>query len=115
MNRNLIKIEGLLVFAACIYAYVMSDYKLLWFFAFLLLPDLSMFGYLGGNRIGAISYNLAHTYVISGLILFLGILANSDMLIQVGLIWTAHIGMDRVMGYGLKYETHFKDTHLNRI
>ncbi|KKB35215.1 hypothetical protein QY97_01956 [Bacillus thermotolerans] len=37
------------------------------------------------------------------------------MVLAVGLIWSAHIGMDRAIGYGLKYSTHFKDTHLNRV
>jgi Domain of unknown function (DUF4260) len=33
----------------------------------------------------------------------------------VALIWFAHIGMDRTVGYGLKYPTSFKDTHLQRV
>jgi hypothetical protein len=32
-----------------------------------------------------------------------------------GAVLVAHVGMDRAVGYGLKYPTHFKDTHLQRI
>ena len=37
------------------------------------------------------------------------------MLLTYALIWTAHIGMDRLLGFGLKYPTRFQDTHLQRI
>ena len=44
-----------------------------------------------------------------------GVLGGHGVLVQVALIWLAHIGMDRALGYGLKYETAFKDTHLERV
>lgn len=115
MNKKIIRLEGLLVFLACIYAFVLNDYNLIWFFVLLLFPDLSMIGYIKGNKAGAVTYNLFHTYLLSGSILVIGIIIKSDILIQLGIIWTAHIGIDRLMGYGLKYPTDFKDTHLDRL
>ena len=70
---------------------------LLWFVPALLLPDVSMLGYLRGPHAGAIGYNLAHNWLVGGLVL------------------VAHTGGDRLLGYGLKYPTSFQDTHLGRI
>lgn len=87
-----------------------------WLFALLLLaPDLSMLGYLGGPRLGATTYNLFHNYLWPAVLLLLSGPTGSATLWQVGLIWFAHIGMDRVLGYGLKYATAFKDTHLQHL
>ncbi|TCP64022.1 uncharacterized protein DUF4260 [Baia soyae] len=75
-----------------------------------LLPDLSMIGYSLNDRIGKIAYNLGHTYIFSGILLFIGWLNHWDFVQQIGLIWIAHIAMDRMIGFGLKYDT-FKDTY----
>ncbi|WP_199621309.1 DUF4260 domain-containing protein [Paenibacillus alkalitolerans] len=115
MVKYVLKLEGLLVFFACLYAFFINDFGVVWFFVFLLLPDLSMIGYVKGNAIGAKVYNLFHTYLLSGLFIFFGIILNQSLLLKIGLIWTAHIGIDRFAGYGLKYSTDFKDTHINRI
>jgi hypothetical protein len=45
----------------------------------------------------------------------LGMIFASPVVVAVALIWFAHIGMDRTVGYGLKYPTSFKDTHLQRV
>ena len=84
-------------------------------FLFLLAPDLSMLAYGINNHVGANIYNLFHTYIISILIVIIGAYFKIDIVIMIGLIWTAHIGMDRMFGYGLKYETDFKDTHIQRL
>jgi hypothetical protein len=87
-----------------------------WLFALLILaPDLSMLGYLAGQRVGAWCYNVAHTWLTALGVLLVGWLLASDLTTTVGLILVAHICMDRVMGYGLKHESGFKDTHLGRI
>jgi hypothetical protein len=44
-----------------------------------------------------------------------GLLADPGSAVAVALIWAAHIGVDRLVGYGLKYPTAFKDTHLQRV
>ncbi|MDD9911252.1 MAG: DUF4260 family protein, partial [Ahrensia sp.] len=35
--------------------------------------------------------------------------------LAIALIWAAHISGDRALGYGLKYESNFKHTHLGKI
>lgn len=74
-----------------------------------------MLAYGINNRVGAKIYNICHTYIISILIAIIGVYFKIDTVIMIGLIWTAHIGMDRMFGYGLKYETDFKDTHIQRL
>lgn len=86
------------------------------FFALFLLPDLSMLGYLAGPRVGARAYNLAHSTVgplVLAAATFVGLLPAS--LLALSYIWLAHIGMDRALGYGLKYEEGFGLTHLGLI
>ena len=80
-----------------------------------LAPDLSAVGYLAGPRVGAGSYNAADTYALPVILATAGWLAGAELAIQVGLIWIVHIGVDRALGYGLKYPTDFKDTHLQRV
>ena len=87
-----------------------------WLFGLLLLaPDLSMLGYLAGPRVGAVAYNVFHSYPLPAALGIFGVLAGAPLAVSVALVWFAHIGMDRLMGYGLKYPTNFKDTHLQRI
>ena len=74
-----------------------------------------MLGYLLNNKVGAIIYNLFHTYVMTILVILCGLFFSNAIVLAIGIIWTAHIGMDRMIGYGLKYPTAFKDTHLNRV
>lgn len=74
-----------------------------------------MLAYGINNYVGAKIYNICHTYIISILIAIIGVYFKVDSVIMIGLIWTAHIGMDRMFGYGLKYETDFKDTHIQRL
>lgn len=85
-------------------------------FALLLLaPDPSILGYAGGPRVGAAVYNLFHAYPLPAVLGAFGLLGGSPLGLAVALVWFAHIGMDRMMGYGLKYPTEFGDTHLGRL
>ena len=87
-----------------------------WLFAVLILaPDLSMLGYLGGPRIGAIAYNGLHILILPVVLLLVGYLSGHAAAIAVALIWIAHIAIDRALGYGLKLSTGFQHTHLGRI
>lgn len=87
-----------------------------WLFAILLLaPDLSMLAYAGGPRIGAYIYNACHSTVGALALLAGGYVAGAAAPVSLGLIWLAHIGMDRALGYGLKETSAFRDTHLGRI
>ena len=81
----------------------------------LLVPDVSMIGYLHNTRTGALTYNLVHTYALPVLLIVVCTATGTTLLLQLGLIWLAHIGMDRSVGYGLKYPNAFKDTHLGRV
>ena len=74
-----------------------------------------MIGYLGGPRRGALLYNLFHTYSAPLLLAAAGLFLGHASLISLALIWSAHIGLDRMLGYGLKLPSGFKDTHLGSI
>ena len=80
----------------------------------LLLPDLSMVGYLGGPRLGSFTYNLVHNWLIGLAVLGLGAWLASDAVMIAGTVLIGHVGMDRLVGYGLKHTSGFKDTHLQR-
>lgn len=87
-----------------------------WLFGLLLLaPDVSMLGYLAGRGVGAAVYNVFHSYPLPAVLGGFGLLAGAPLAVAVALVWFAHIGMDRMLGYGLKYGTGFKDTHLGRV
>jgi hypothetical protein len=89
--------------------------ELAWFIPLLLVPDVAMLGYVAGNHVGAITYNVAHNWFIGGLVLGLGLWLAAPALVMAGAVLVAHTGIDRVFGYGLKYPTSFKDTHLGRL
>jgi hypothetical protein len=74
-----------------------------------------MLGYLANVRLGSTLYNFAHTYLNPAILLAIAFFADKPQLIPIALIWTAHIGFDRLLGFGLKYPTHFKDTHLQHV
>ncbi len=80
-----------------------------------LAPDLAMLGYLAGPRTGAVAYDVVHTYVLPVVLAAAGVIADSDTALALALIWLTHIGVDRAVGYGLKYPSGFKDTHLQRV
>lgn len=87
-----------------------------WLFALLLLtPDASMLGYLAGPKVGAAAYNVFHSYPLPAALGIVGLLAGTPLAVALALVWFAHIGMDRAIGYGLKYPTAFGDTHMGRV
>lgn len=107
--------EGAVMLAGSVFLY-WTNGESWWLFALLLLaPDASMVGYLAGPKVGAAAYNAFHTYLLPAALGAIGVLVGSPLAAAVALVWFAHIGMDRLMGYGLKYPTDFKDTHLQRV
>lgn len=74
-----------------------------------------MLGYLANTRVGSLTYNVVHTYAVPVLLLGLGWLASVPVLLAAGFLLAAHIGVDRLLGFGLKYPSAFKDTHLQRV
>lgn len=113
--RYLLRLEGLTVFVAAIAVYVAVGGNWWLFAALILAPDLSMLGALGGERTGARVYNLAHTYTFPALLAGIAYLAGWPVLLPLAIIWIAHIGIDRTLGYGLKYPNSFHATHLGWI
>lgn len=115
MPRMLLRAEGaaLLIVSAILYFKAGETW---WLFAILFLaPDLSLLGYLGGARIGSIVYNAAHTLTAPLLLAAGGLLWPAKSLTALALIWIAHIGFDRLVGYGLKYAAGFGFTHLGHV
>ena len=111
----LLRTEGVALLALSVLLYWVNGESWLLFGALLLAPDLSMLGYLAGPSVGAAIYNVFHTYAMPAVVGALGMVLASPLAIAVALIWFAHIGVDRTVGYGLKYPTSFKDTHLQRV
>jgi hypothetical protein len=115
LPRVLLSIEGVALFAGAIALYAMRGYNGWMFALFLLTPDLSAVGYLINPRTGATIYNVAHTYALPMVLGIVSLITGWPLGLQIALIWLAHIGMDRAVGYGLKYPAAFKDTHLSRV
>ena len=111
----LLRVAGLAVGAAALALYFDGDHPWWLLVVLILAPDLAMLGYAAGPRVGAAAYDLAHTYVGPLALGAVGVLAGDDTCVALALIWAAHIGIDRALGYGLKYPTGFKDTHLQRV
>jgi len=111
----LLRLEGLFVAVGVLALYSRLDGNWLLFLLLILGPDVSMLGYLAGTRVGAAVYNLVHTYALPIVLGGFGFLATHALAVHVALIWLAHIGIDRMLGFGLKYPTGFKDNHLNRV
>lgn len=113
--RVLLRLEGLAMLVAATAAFAVLGGGWGWFFALVLVPDLSLLGYLAGPRTGAIVYNLGHSYLGPALLASLGALLGAHVLFGGAAIWCAHIGFDRALGYGLKYDGAFSATHLGTI
>ena len=113
--RWILHLEGATIFAAALYFYHEGHYSWWLFAALFLVPDVSMIGYLRDVRWGSASYNLVHT--VTGPLLALGaaMVFAAPQYVPYTLIWLAHIGIDRTLGFGLKYPTFFKDTHLQHV
>jgi hypothetical protein len=109
----LLRLEGAVVLAAAVYAYSWSRGSWLLFALLFLAPDLSMDGYLIDAGAGSIAYNAIHTYAGPLLLAAYSMVTDHRTALLISLIWISHIGFDRLLGYGLKYPTQFKDTHLN--
>jgi Domain of unknown function (DUF4260) len=111
----LLRAEGLVLFAAALALYVREDFSLLLLLVLFLAPDLSFVGLAGGERLGAVTYDAAHTYVGPILLASASLIGEWTVGVELGLIWLAHIGIDRALGYGLRYPNAFKQTHLQRV
>ncbi len=109
--------EGALVFIGALAILSQDWLPLAWWLALIIFfaPDLSFAGYLAGPKAGAAVYNAVHLYGFGLVVTALGALTDHPWITALGLLWLAHAGFDRMLGYGLKLTSGFQDTHLGRI
>lgn len=115
LPKLLLHLEGGLILALALIFYARTGQGWLFFLIFVLAPDLSAVGYLAGPRLGSIIYNCVHSYLGPGLLLVASYFAAWPLGLALALIWIAHIGGDRLLGFGLKYPTRFQDAHFQRV
>lgn len=118
MDKKIITIlrsEALTFLIATIWAYYLIGASWWMFFVLLLLPDFFMVGYLKNSKIGANIYNIGHTYIVPIVLFGIYLLLDIPIFLPISIIWIAHISMDRMLGFGLKLDTNFGNTHLGRI
>ena len=113
--KILLRLEGLTLFLGMVMLYWARDGSWLVFALLFFVPDLSFLAYLADAKFGALVYNAAHSYMAPVALLTLGFGLASPLTLSIALIWLAHIGIDRALGYGLKYAAGFGFTHLGRI
>jgi len=112
---TLLRLEGLAMAAVTAVLYAKTGASWWLFAALWLTPDLSMLGYLAGPCWGARCYNAVHTYVVPAALAISALLLKTPALLPFTLIWVNHIGVDRLLGYGLKYSDGFGFTHLGLL
>lgn len=115
LPNALLRLEALALLIATLVAYAQLGGSWVMFLLLLFVPDLGMIGYAANPKLGAQVYNLIHLIVLPLLLLALAWASGWMLGAQIALIWAAHINLDRVLGYGLKYATAFKDTHLQKV
>lgn len=107
--------EGVALLAAATLAFFRLDGGWILYFGLFLAPDISMMAYAAGPRIGAVAYNLAHSLILPLVLMGAGFAFATQLAVLVGLVWLAHIGFDRMLGYGLKSLLAFDITHMGVI
>ncbi|MDD7886800.1 DUF4260 domain-containing protein [Flavivirga sp. 57AJ16] len=112
---TLLKLEEVGMFLLSIILFNQLDYPWWVFPACLLLPDISMIGYVMNLRIGAWIYNFFHHKLAVIITFIMGIWLNESVITLAGVILLGHSAMDRMFGIGLKYKDRFTHTHLSRI
>jgi Domain of unknown function (DUF4260) len=110
-----LRLEGAALLAVAVFLYARYGDGWVLFALLILAPDLSLLGYTAGPVVGAAAYDTLHTTVLPLALGVVGIVSGSEVVLSVALVWLAHIGMDRGLGYGLKLTSGFRDTHLGRI
>jgi len=112
--RSALPLEGAAALLAAAVLYAEAGYSWRLFALGFLVPDVAMLAYFAGPRVGAVVYNLAHTYALAVALALAGFIGGEPAMAAAALIWIAHIGFDRALGFGLKYASGFGDTHLGR-
>lgn len=128
-TRYVVRLEYL--FAAVLIALffvTIGDFDWWWLIVLFPLFDASMIGYLVNSHVGAITYNIVHSYVGPTILTFVYILttghtaadttrtqSTDHILLFAILLWLFHITVDRALGFGLKHTEGFHHTHLGKI
>ena len=113
--KTTLKLEELALFLLGIFLFVQLPFAWWLFLVLILAPDVGMLGYLFGNKTGAVCYNLLHHRGVAVLVYLGGIYFQSEIVQLIGVILFSHAAMDRIFGYGLKYEKGFKFTQLGEL
>ena len=113
--RVVARVDGAAALAVGLVLYARLDESWLLFVVLFLVPDLSIPIYFMNKALGVAAYNAMHTYLWPAVLAIYGVVGDRPLAVALGLIWLAHIGLDRLLGLGLKYATDFKDTHLQRL
>lgn len=114
-HAPLLRMEAAVILVAAVWLYGIVEAGWGMFLLLFLVPDVFMLGYLRGRRVGATVYNVGHTYLGPAALALWAGWAASPLGFHLALIWTAHIAFDRVLGFGLKDVSGFRDTHLQRV
>ena len=115
LPRALLHLEGAAVLLLATAAFFRLGYPWWWFLLLMIAPDLSLLALAAGPRVGALVYNAAHTMVGPLVVLGVGWWLGAPLAVAVGLGWLAHLGMDRMVGYGLRYADSEKRTHFSGL
>ena len=114
MPRVLLHLEGLIVLIGALIFYTVLDGNWLLFIILFLAPDLSFMGYFAGPKAGAAIYNIFHTCLVPFVLFLVSLVSDYPVGMHIAVIWFAHIGTDRLAGYGLKYPRGFKTSHMKK-
>jgi hypothetical protein len=113
--KLILRLEGATLFAASVALFAAQGQRWWLYPALLFVPDIFMLGYLRDTKLGAVIYNIGHSYPAAAVVTVIGLTTATPLVVAIGAIWFGHIGWDRLFGYGLKYGTSFKHTHLGDL
>lgn len=113
--RSILRLEGVAIFLFSLMAYEFMGFPWGFFVLVFFIPDLSLLAYFHSPKVGAIAYNIMHSYILPLMLFAYGFFVSSPIATQLAIIWIAHIGFDRALGFGLKYERGFRYTHFGKL
>lgn len=115
MPKKTVRLENALALLLLLFIYFNMGYSIWSFLILFLLPDLALLTYLIDEETGSLVYNLMHTYLLPGCLIAVAYIGQVNFLWPISLIWCAHIAMDRMLGFGLKYSGNFKQTSIQKL
>ena len=111
----LLRLESAAILIGAIALYADAGWSWLAFVGLLIAPDISLLALAVNDRLGAVLYDVVHNYTLPVALGVVSLLADASLGVQIATVWIAHIGMDRQIGYGLRYPSNSKETHLQRL